>query len=182
MLVMDYYVGIHDLGLSLAFSMSAIANIFLYLFMLEIFYTGRKAGGLTFKIFATVEASIAVLLPIFGPYPTPISTAIRLFVPLLFVHLVFAIALYVTLFMATTRSIKSTSDEVAKRGFSFIRMASVSIMAAYFFFVMDNLWTALYEPEGYTYWVLVAWVAAGIAGVLLYVGFVLPMRTKKRTK
>jgi len=182
LLIMDYYVGVHNLGLSLAFSMSAIANIFLYLFMLEIFYTGRKDGGLKLKIFMAVEGSIAILLPIFGPYPTPISAAIGLFTPLLLVHLVFAIALYVTLFRATSHSIKSTSDQLAKRGFSFIRVASVTIIAAYVFFIMDELWTVLYEPEGYTYWVIGGWIAAGITGVLLYLGFVLPTRVRKRNQ
>jgi hypothetical protein len=179
LLVLDFYVGIHNLGLSLAYSMSAIANIFLYLFMLEIFYTGRKAGGVKLRIFAAVEAGIAVLLPIFGPYPTPIS-AIALFNLLLIVHLVFAMALYITLFRATSRSIKETHDELARRGFSFIRVSSISIIAAYVFFVIDELWTVLFEPEGYTYWVIAGWIAAGITGVLLYLGFVLPIRVRKR--
>lgn len=181
LLVMDYYVGIHRLGLSLAFSMSAIANIFLYLFMLEIFYTGRKAGGAKLKIFASVEAGVALLLPIFGPYPTVISSVIDLFAEFLLIHLAFALALYITLFRATTRAISTTSDSVAKRGFSLIRIASLSIIAAYLLFVMDSLWTMLFEPEGYTYWVIAGWIAAGIAGVLLYVGFVLPRRIRKQT-
>jgi hypothetical protein len=180
LLVMDYFVGIHRLGLSLAFSMSAIANIFLYLFMLEIFYTGRKAGGAKLKIFAAVEASIALLLPILSPYPTAISAVVNLFAPLLLIHLVFAMALYITLFRATTRAIKATSDKLAKRGFSYIRMASISIIAAYLLFVMDSLWTMLFEPEGYTYWVIAGWIAAGIAGVLLYIGFVLPKGIRKQ--
>jgi hypothetical protein len=177
---MDYYFGIHRLGLSLAFSMSAIANIFLYLFTLEIFYTGRKAGGAKLKVFATVEAGVAILLPIFGPSPTAISAVIDLFAPILLVHLLFALALYVTLFRATTRAIGATSDKVAKRGFSYIRMASVSIIAAYLLFVMDSMWTMLFEPEGYTYWVIAGWIAAGIAGVLLYIGFVLPRRVRQQ--
>ena len=182
LLVMDYYFGIHNLGLSLAYSMSAIANIFLYLFMLEIFYTGRKAGGMKLKIFGVVEGTIAILLPIFGPYPTAISAVVSVFDPLLIVHLVFAIALYVTLFRATTRSIRSTSDQLAMRGFSFIRVASVTIIAAYVFFILDEVWTVLYEPAGYTFWVVFGWVAAGITGVLLYLGFVLPTRVRKRNQ
>jgi hypothetical protein len=181
MLVMDPFVGIRRVGLSLAFAVSAIANIFLYLFMLEIFSKGRQSGGAKLKIFAIVEGAIVVLLPILGPTTAVGSTLLDAFTVLLLVHLAFALALYLALIRVTSRAIHGTTDSVAKRGFSYIRMAAVSIIAAYLLFVMDSVWTALVEPEGYTYWVIGGWIAAGISGVLLYVGFVLPRRLRQQT-
>jgi hypothetical protein len=181
MLIMDPFIGIRRVGLSLAFAASAIANIFLYLFMLEIFYTGRKAGGAKLKIFATVEAAVAILLPILGPTTVVGSTLIDAFTILLLIHLAFALALYLALIRVTSRAIHGTTDALAKRGFSYIRFAAVSIIAAYLLFVMDSVWTALLEPEGYTYWVIAGWIAAGISGILIYIGFVLPRRLRKQT-
>lgn len=179
MLVMDPLVGIRRVGLSLAFSMSAIANIFLYLFMLEIFYKGRESGGARLKIFGVVEGAVAVLLPILGPTMATGSTLLDTFTVLLLVHLTFALALYLTLIMATTRAIHGTTDQIARRGFSYIRLAALSIIVAYLLFVMDSVWTAFFEPEGYTYWVIAGWIAAGISGILLYIGFVLPRRLRQ---
>jgi hypothetical protein len=180
MLVMDPLIGIRRVGLSLAFAMSAIANIFLYAFMLEIFSKGVKSGGAKFKIFAFAEGAIAVLLPIMGPTTAVGTTLLDTFTILLLVHLAFALALYLALITVTSRAIHSTSDALAKRGFSYIRLAAVAIIAAYLLFVMDSVWTALFEPEGYTYWVIGGWIAAGISGILLYVGFVLPRRLRNQ--
>ena len=181
MLVMDPFIGIRRVGLSLAFAVSAIANIFLYLFMLEIFSKGRQSGGVKLKIFAVVEGAIAVLLPILGPTTAVGTTLLDAFTILLLVHLAFALALYLALIRVTSLAIHGTADALAKRGFSYIRIAAVSIIAAYLLFVMDSVWTALVEPEGYTYWVIGGWIAAGISGILLYVGFVLPRRLRQQT-
>jgi hypothetical protein len=34
----------------------------------------------------------------------------------------------------------------------------------------------------FLFWVILGWVAAGMTGVLLYLGFVLPTRVRKRTQ
>ena len=169
-------------GWGLAFGLSAIANIFLYVFMLEIFSEGRKSGGAWFTVFVVVEAAVAVLMPILSP----LGNAIPVFEPLLLMvlvtHLVFAFALYITLARVTTASIRKTTDPLARKGFSLIRLASFAIIVAYCFFVFDRIWSDLFEPESYTVWVIVAWIMAGIGGLLLYSGFIMPSRIRGTTK
>jgi len=175
-------LGVISLGWGLAFGMSAIANIFLYVFMLEIFSEGRKSGGAWFTVFVVVEAAVAVLMPILSP----LGNAIPVFEPLLLMvlvtHLVFAFALYITLARVTTASIRKTTDPLARKGFSLIRLASFAIIVAYCFFVFDRIWSDLFEPESYTVWVIVAWIMAGIGGLLLYSGFIMPSRIRGTTK
>jgi hypothetical protein len=174
-------LGIISFGWGLAFGMSAIANIFLYVFMLEIFYTGRSAGGVKLKIFIVVELGVAILMPILGPLSNIISAFASALLLVLMVHLFFSLALYITLIRATTASIVKTSDATARKGFSLIRMAGYAIIIAYCFFVLDRIWQILFEPEGYTIWVLLGWISAGVTGVLLYLGFVLPRRLRAET-
>jgi hypothetical protein len=174
--ILEPFLGIESFGWGLAFGMSAIANIFLYIFMLQVFSTGISAGGAKFKIFALVEATVAVLMPILGPLSHIMSAFETLLLLVLMIHLFFALALYITLARVTTASIGKTTDAVARRGFSLIRLAAFAIIIAYCFFVLDRLWTMLFEPEAYTMWVILGWISAGVAGILLYLGFVLPRR------
>jgi hypothetical protein len=176
------YLGIESFGWGLAFGMSAVANIFLYVFMLEIFYAGRSAGGVKFKIFVVVEATVAVLMPFLGPLSHIMSIFDTILLLVLMIHLLFALALYITLARVTTASLRKTADATARRGFSLIRMAAFAIIIAYCFFVLDRVWTTLFEPEAYTVWVMLGWVAAGVSGVLLYLGFVLPRRLRQEKK
>jgi hypothetical protein len=171
-------LGVISLGWGLAFGWSAIANIFLYVFMLEIFSEGRSAGGAFFKIFIVVEACVAVLMPVFGPLSNIISIFEALLLIVLIVHLAFSFTLYLMLVNMTTASIKKTSDATARRGFSVIRLAAFAIMIAYCFFVLDRVWQIFLEPEGYTLWVIIGWIMSGVAGILLYSGFVLPSRIR----
>lgn len=171
-------LGLISLGWGLAFGMSAIANIFLYVFMLEIFSKGRSAGGVRFKVFVMVEAAVAVLMPILGPLSNIVPTFASLLLTVLVIHLFFAFALYITLARVTTASIRKTTDEKARRGFSLIRLAAFAIIVAYLFFVLDRVWQIFLEPEGYTVWVILGWIMSGMAGVLLYSGFVLPSRMR----
>jgi hypothetical protein len=176
----ELILGVISIGWGLAFSMSAIANIFLYAFMLEIFSEGVSQGGVRFKVFIVVEVAVAILFPILGPLSSPSIMPI-LNIPLdfvLLVHLAFALALYITLARVTTASIRKTTDATARRGFSLIRLAAFAIILAYLFFVLDRLWSVAFEPEAYTIWVILGWIMAGVAGVLLYTGFVLPSRIR----
>ncbi|WXG44917.1 MAG: hypothetical protein WED04_12955 [Promethearchaeati archaeon SRVP18_Atabeyarchaeia-1] len=175
-------LGIQSFGWGLAFGMSAIANIFLYVFMLEIFSKGIGAGGAKLKIFALVEVSVAVLMPVFGPLSWFMPIFETLLLSVLMIHLLFSLALYVTLARVTTASMHKTTDGTSRRGFSLIRLAAFAIIIAYCFFVLDRVWEIVLEPEGYTVWVLLGWVSAGVSGVLLYLGFVLPSRLRRETK
>jgi hypothetical protein len=147
--------------------------------MLEIFSKGRSTGGVRFRIFVVVEAAVAILLPILGPLSNIMSIFEVLLLVVLVIHLLFSFALYITLARVTTASIRKTTDATARRGFSLIRLAAFGIIAAYSFFVLDRVWQIMLEPEGYTIWVILGWAMSGIAGILLYSGFVLPSRIRR---
>jgi glucan phosphoethanolaminetransferase (alkaline phosphatase superfamily) len=176
--LLEPILGVSSLGWGLAFGVSAIANIFLYAFMLEIFSKGMSAGGAWFKLYVIVEAVVAVLLPVFGPLSLMISVFKPLLLLVLVTHLVCAYALYIKLAMETTASMRKTTDTTARRGFSLIRLGAVFLMIAYLFFVLDRVWEYTLEPEGYTIWVILGWITSGIVGILLYSGFVLPTRMR----
>lgn len=173
--ILDPFAGTQRIGLGLAFAASAMANIFLYLFMLEIFSTGRGAGGSKLKIYIVVEVIVAISLPITGPL---LYLGYVLF---LLVHLVCSFVLYAALIRVTTVAINKTEDTASKTGFKILRVMGISIIATYILFIMDAIWSLLVtNGEGYTYWVLFAWAAAGLSGILLYLGFTLPIRIRAR--
>ncbi len=174
--LIDPFTTYRRLGLGLAFSASAIANIFLYLFIHEIFSSGKKAGGIKLRVFVVIEGAVAVLVPILGPL------LYFGFVLMLLVHLVFSLSLYVMLVRVTSIARNKTDDHASRVGFSLLRIGGVMIIMAYVLFVMDAIWTLLVTSgEGYTYWVIFAWIAAGLSGIQWYLGFVLPIhiRTKE---
>lgn len=173
--IFDPYFHTKRIGLGFAYATSALANIFLYLFLLEIFSSGKGAGGAKLKLFISVEGTVAIFLPITGPL------FYLGYIAFLLVHLACAFALYIALIVATSSAIRKTSDPASKTGFKILRAGGVSIIAAYALFVLDAIWTVVVtNGVGYTYWSIFGWVAAGVSGTLLYLGFTLPFRIRAR--
>ncbi len=167
--IFDPFTEASAIGYGLAFGMSAIANIFMAWFMLEIFSSGRSAGGVKLTMFVIIEASVAILSPICGPlFPDP-------FLVVLLVHLVFALILYFTFIKVTTNGIRKASDPITRKGFVFLRAGGFTIASAYISFILDRVWFIAFSDQ-YSFWVMLGWLFAAATGILLFQGFVFPTK------
>ncbi len=174
----DPFTPYRAVGYGLAFGMSAIGNIFMAWFMLEIFSSGRASGGLKMKIFVIVEGCVAVLSPICGPLRETIPEP---FLIVLLVHLLFSLILYFTFIKVTTNGIQKASDEIARKGFVFLRFGGIAIAAAYISFILDSVWFEVFTVQ-YSFWVMLGWLFAAAAGLLLFQGFVYPTRARTHSE
>lgn len=170
----DLYTTFSAVGYGLAFGMSAVGNIFMAWFMLEIFGSGKSSGGWKLRLFVSVECCVAILSPIFGPLRV---TTAEPFLLVLLVHLVFSLLLYFTFIKVTTRAINKTSDSITRKGFVYLRAGGVTIVAAYISFILDSVWFAVFSSQ-YSFWVMLGWVFAAATGILLFQGFVYPTKAR----
>ncbi|HMF30485.1 MAG TPA: hypothetical protein VKK79_03680 [Candidatus Lokiarchaeia archaeon] len=168
-----------SVGYSFAFAMSAVGNIFMLWFLLEIFSSGRKSGGAKANVFVGVESAVVVLVSIFGPTWLFGFTLQNVFLAILVVHLIFALILYFTLIRVTTQAIAKASDPIARRGFSYIRAGGFTIAVAYISFILDRVWFFAFGIS-YSPWVITGWFLAALSGILLFFGFVWPTRARKQ--
>ncbi len=170
----DLFTTLSAVGYGLAFGMSAVGNIFMAWFMLEIFGSGKSSGGVKLKIFVFVEGCVAVLSPIFGPLretnPLP-------FLGVLLIHLVFALILYFTFIKVTSIAIQKTNDPITRKGFSYLRAGGFTIVAAYISFILDSVWFEAFRVQ-YSFWVMLGWLFAAATGILLFQGFVYPTKAR----
>lgn len=171
----DPFLRTHNLGLGIAYCMSAIANIFWAWFMLEIFGSGRASGGSKITIFMIVEGAIAILSPIVAPI------SLDVFLPILIIHVVLAFILYFTFIKVTTNGIKKTGDPITRKGFAYLRAGGVTIMITYLSFVLDQLWDNLFTIT-YSEWAIFGWLCAGITGIMLFQGFVYPTKARAQAE
>ncbi len=165
--------GIRNVGYSLAFSWSAIANIAICFFMLEIFSSGIQSGGWKAKAFIGAELGVAILSPILGIFFA------SLLIIVLGLHVLVTFLLYFTLVQFTTRAIISANDPNSRRGFSYIRLGAILIITAFTMFVLDQIAILVIVPDGYSWFNTIGWTSAGLAGIFLYSGFVLPGKRKE---
>ncbi len=170
----DPFTTIRAVGYGLAFGMSAVGNIFMAWFMLEIFSSGRASGGFKMKIFIVIEGLVAVLAPIFGPLSTDVPLP---FLMVLLVHLLFALILYFTFIKVTTKGMRKTGDPIARKGFVFLRLGGLAIALAYISFILDFVWRLAFGIQ-YSFWVMLGWLFAAAAGILLFKGFVYPTKAR----
>ncbi len=170
----DYFTTIRAVGYGLAFGMSAVGNIFMVWFMLEIFSSGRASGGFKLKIFIINEGLVAVLAPIFGPFSTEVPLP---FLMVLLVHLLFALILYFTFIKVTTKGIRKAGDPITRKGFVFLRLGGLAIALAYISFILDFVWRLAFGIQ-YSFWVMLGWLFAATAGILLFQGFIYPTKAR----
>ena len=171
------YTQIKSFGYGLAFGVSAIGNIFMAFFMLEIFMSGRASGGAKYTIFTVVEGAVAVLSPIMGPFSDQGQILEMPFLIVLVIHLVFSIGLYVTFIRVTSDAMRKTGDAITRKGFAFLRAGGITIISAYTSFILDRVWLIKYGIT-YSFWVILGWVFAAITGIMLYQGFVYPTKMR----
>ncbi|GAB4311761.1 MAG: hypothetical protein Kow0069_12190 [Promethearchaeota archaeon] len=173
MLLFTPFLDVGGLGYGLAYTWSAVANVFMLWFALEIFSTGVDTAGASAKAFVVLEGVVAVATPLVALLAEPAVILV------LGVHMGAALVLYFWLFGQTREAAQKVDEQDAKRGFQLLGLGVACIIAAYVSFVMDRVWTTLFLPEGYTAFTVVGWLFAASAGILLYFGFTLPARRKK---
>jgi hypothetical protein len=168
----------------LSFGLSAIANIFLVLFLVEVFFKGKL--GWTAIILMVISATV---LPIgIYMYNTGQDT-----LPLLLVHLLVTFIILLTqaikgLTLRRRMMLEGDAEKLSINGFLFISLGGIMQFLTYVSFIMQELGAFLgdlYEQyglvqNGATIFIPIAFFLSGVASFMLYLGFIMPAWFKKR--
>src|SRR5271157_904695 len=170
---------------SLAFALTAVANIFLVLLVKDIFYENKYKLWMLVLVF--MEIAVAILEPaltIAGSEP----------IEMLLVHMIASFVLY---FMLAVRSFKlrarllqsETRDVVGVNGFTFIGLSGILLIVTVISFIMQEIAFAfedvfrqlgLIDSLGCSLFVVLGFAMAVISVVVLYIGYYVPARVRNR--
>ncbi len=163
------------LGSYISFTMNAIANIFLLLFIRDVFFDGKAKGFII--MLAVLEASVGpALVTIFftGDPDLPLLA--------LGVHVASAVAVYTILsanaFKLRDRIKLDATKQVETHGLAYIGVSGLILFAAVTLFVVHEVVILVPIREYWT--VTLGWLLGSFAGVVVYLGFTPPERLKAR--
>lgn len=175
------YVGLQGV---LSFGFTGYANIFLILFLVEVFYKNQTT--LFAKILILFEALVLPIGVYF--YYTNQDT-----LPLLLIHLLASFIIYLTQFHQGIRlrrklNTETPQDKVSINGFTFIGVAGLLQFLTFVSFIMQELSMFLGDlyiqwglmQEGASIFIPIGFFLAGVAAFVLYLGFIMPDWIKRR--
>ncbi|MBN1329792.1 MAG: hypothetical protein JXA54_09990 [Candidatus Heimdallarchaeota archaeon] len=180
-------------GINLGYAFSAVCNIFIFLFISEIFskfalfkkthnvlpiVNGILNGVTIGLVINTFIVSIKTTDPteLYNPdYPIPQTVY----------HLALTLITFLMLLAFSAKSIKQATLKWEKAGFRFIIGTAISAIMIYVFFVVDlvvqDIWPTVFT-SGYTIFNNFGWIAAIIMVNLAYIGFFMPNWLRFRYK
>lgn len=88
--------------------------------------------------------------------------------------------IFLKIAFASYSNSKTIEDKIAKVGFRWIGHALVSMFLFILFMLLDTLYFVIMDTPGYSFFVYIAWVAAGFFFVFAYLGLIMPDWLKKR--
>ncbi len=166
------------LGYTLAFTLSAYANILLLWFFLRVYVEELSKVNVVVVIYATLNILNTIFL-LYIPFYI-IFTGIEIDrIVFLIIHLILSLILYVYMLIQAIKSSQKDIPLKSKRGFQLIAGFALFLILAFTFFVLDNLWTALFDMS-YTIWTYLGWSSGAIGSVCAYLGYIMPDWLKKR--
>lgn len=164
-----------ELGSFMSFTMNAIANIFLLAFIRDVFFDGKKKGGLMFL--AVLEAAVGPALVVIFFTGDPDLPLIALLL-----HVTAALAIYIVLatnaFRLRDRIKTDATKQVESHGLAYIGISGLVMFSAIILFVIHEVIILVPIREYWT--VTLGWLLGAIAGVIVYLGFTPPEKMKKR--
>ncbi len=184
-------------GINLGYAFSAVCNIFMFLFISEIFSKYplfRKTkkvlpiinGILNGVTIGLVINAFIVSVKDYLADPQNIEGALNpdYPIPQTIYHLALTLITFLTLLAYSIKSAKQATLRWEKVGFKFIMGTAISAIMIYVFFVLDlvvqKIWTVF--ENGYTIFNNLGWATAMIMVILGYIGFFMPNWIRNRYK
>jgi len=180
--ITGYYKEVYRLSLPLAYTMVVIANVFLYLFAINITDKGKSA------FIPVVIIGIVIIILLFLPwnwwgvppedYAGKLNT--RLYTNIAFIA--FSYVIYITIAVICHGTKKKTDDIIARMGLKLLFYSMISLILYFLMILFDNFMIVLYSHPGYSEFVYIAWIFAMLFLILTYLSLVMPSWLVKRIK
>jgi len=163
-------VDVSSLGINCGYAFSALGNLFLFYFTLDIFFkeikpyfretitlaTGTIEGFLIIFIFQT-EAPFLEIPGVYLPFQ------------LLLWHGIVSTVIFIILFSQSYSEWKKTTSPVPRAGFLMIAVSALFELLVFIFFILDSFF-----PAGYSLFYFLGWTSASIAGLFAMIGYFMP--------
>ena len=175
-------IGFSDLGVNLGYGLSALSNVFMFIFVAVVFSQApifRRTGMLLPLIFGALNGiTVGMIIgSTTNSWPTPAYDLI----PTIY-HLVLTLISFGTLIGFTIRPLKMASLKWERAGFRFIIASGVFGILIYVSFVLDlisgvdflDIW-----GHGYTMFFFLAYAFAILMCSSAYLGYVMPNFVRK---
>jgi hypothetical protein len=182
--VTGYKKEIYRITFGLGQASLAISNVFLILFVEEIFGLKRDETK-KYQILFIILSIILILPNNYYGYPpdsqTGFGPSIRLYTSAAFV--VFSIFLHWKIGNKCVKVAKRIDDNYGKVGLTFIGVSQFGMVLVYIFMVIDTIiFTFTDNSAGYSVLIFLAWITVGFVLLFLYLGFILPSWLRKRAE
>ena len=141
-----------------------------YVFIVKIFQSGynQRVRALTL-ILATFAMAIALIAT--NPFDQLIRKNYNVLSFLL--TFVFMCGIYIPFGIYAINAYRKSQDRKNKNAFLSLTVMAIAFALVFFWFMMDQLWTALYKQQ-YTIFYFLAWACGVISLVTAYLGFIRP--------
>ncbi|TFG29756.1 MAG: hypothetical protein EU532_02615 [Promethearchaeota archaeon] len=181
-IITGYYMEIYRFSLPLAYSLVAIANIFLY------FFASRITNKWKSVFIPIILIGAILIIVLFLPwnwwgYPREDYAGkfnIRLYTNIAFIT--FAYVIYGMIAYIAYKSKAKADEKVAQLGLTLLFYSMISMMLFFLMVLLDNLMIVLYNHPGYSEFQFASWIFALIFVILTYFSLVMPEWLVKRVK
>ncbi|TXT59593.1 MAG: conserved membrane protein of unknown function [Promethearchaeota archaeon] len=178
-IITGFYREIYRFSLPFSYSMIIIADILLYRFAINITFRESK-----FMIPLIIVGAIIIFL-LFLPWNfwgVPQEDyegqfSIRLYSTLALI--LFSYAIYIYNIKIVSGAKKAAEDKVAKAGLSMFMYSLICMIFFFLMFILDTLMIVLFNHDGYSIFVYVAWIFGIAFYILSYLSLVMPDKLKK---
>jgi hypothetical protein len=175
-----FYMEIYRFSLPFSYAMVICADIFLFLFTIEITDKHKKL------LYPILLLGMVIIVLLFLPWNwwgiPPEDYAgqlnIRLYSTLSLV--IYSYAIYGLICSISYKASKAATNKVTSFGLRLLLYSMVSMMLFFLMFVLDTLMIVLFNNPGYSIFVYIAWIFAIIFYILLYLSLVMPEWLTKR--
>jgi hypothetical protein len=151
--------------------MTAIANVFIYLFIDEVFI---KRGSLYTSIAGILNGVTVGSLIIMNDFGEELYAEAQ---PIVIYHAVLSLITFGLLAGLAIRESVKSEEQMPKVGFVLIGMYGIFVALVFILFALDLL-----MPMGYSPFYYAAWISAGVGVLCGYLGYMFPNWLKKLLK
>ncbi len=163
-------IDVSSLGINLGYAFSALGNLFLFYFTLDIFFTEIKPY---FRETITIATGITegFLFIFIFKTQTPFIEIPGIYIPfqLLFWHVTVSSLIFIILFSRSFTEMRKTTNPVPRAGFLMIALSALFELFVFIFFIIDSLF-----PAGYSLFYFLGWTSASLAGFCAMIGYLMP--------
>lgn len=171
---------IYRFSLPFGYALIIVANVFLFMFGIEITSKGKKL--LVPLILIGVVMIVIIFLPInWWGWPSEDYAGelnIRLYTTIGVVIYSYIVYIFIASFCNKAR--KQTDDKVAKAGLKLLMISMLMMILFFVMFILDTLLITLTDHPGYSEFVYVAWIFAICFYIVSYFSLVMPKSLVKR--